>query len=184
MAQGVFSGDPTWIADPATGLPLLLTTGNADAGAATASGLPVNARNFAFNGTTWDRQRGDTSGTWFVAAPSISAPVLLSHSKLATADVNSTLVKASKATLYAYQIFNTTAAVKFVRLYNKASAPTVGTDTPVRRLMIPANGVVTFHADEGLSFPLGFGYGATGAIADNDTTALAAADLVFNFDYF
>lgn len=197
MAGNTFSGSPFWIADPATGQPggVKITYGgidsaamadNADAVAtsATVNKQAVGARNYYFNGTTWDRARGDTSGAYVTSIPSLTAPALLSHSRISTADINATVVKASKAVLYAFQIFNTTASAKFVKFYNKASAPVPGTDTPVRRLMIPANGILSFHAEEGLgAFTAGLAYVITGALADADTTVLAAGDVAVNVDY-
>lgn len=110
----------------------------------------------------------------------------MTHSRLASADINATVVKAAKATLYAFQFFNNTAAAKYVKLYNKAAAPAPAADAAliVRRLVIPANGILSFHAEEGLgAFTSGLAYAITGAIADTDTTAVAAADVAVNIDY-
>lgn len=198
MAGNIFSGSPFWIADPLTGQPggIKVQFGGVDAGAqgdnadgtavsATANKQQVAARNYYFNGTTWDRARGNTDGSFVVAVPSAVGPALLTHSRIATADTNATVVKAAKAILYAYQFFNATATARYVKLYNKATAPTVGTDVPVRRLIIPPNGLVAFHAEEGLgAFTAGLAYAITGALADADTTAVAAGDVVVNIDYF
>lgn len=105
------------------------------------------------------------------------------YRKLATADTNAAVIKASAGRVYGYSISNQSAAAKFVKLYNKASAPTVGTDTPVRTIMIPAGAVSNYHINAGLSFPTGIAIAATGAITDADTTALAANDLAINVDY-
>ena len=147
--------------------------------------LLANA-NYYFNGTTWDRARGDASGAYVTSIPSLTAPALGTHSRISSADINAQTVKASKAVLYAFQFFNTTAAAKYVKLYNKASAPAPATDTAliVRRLMIPANGILSFHAEEGLgAFTSGLSYVITGAAADADTTAIAAGDVLVNIDY-
>lgn len=111
-------------------------------------------------------------------------PALLSHSRLSSGDINATVVKASKATVYAYHFFNNASAKKYVKLYNQASAPVPATDTPVRRLMIPAGGTVSFYAGEGLgAFTNGLAYVITGAIFDLDTTAVTAGDVAINIDY-
>jgi len=95
------------------------------------------------------------------------------------ATTNATLVRNSACRLYKIRGFNASAATKFMKLYNKATAPTVGTDTPVATLGLKAG--EPFDIDfvpTGLSFATGLGYALTGAAADNDTTALAAGDIV------
>lgn len=58
-----------------SGLGAVALADNADAQAAsgTANGQKVVARQTVFNGTTWDRQRGDTAGTDSVLAPRATA---------------------------------------------------------------------------------------------------------------
>src|SRR5574343_280551 len=51
------------------------------------------------------------------------------------ATTNATAVKTSSGNLYAISISNAAASPRFVKLYNKNAAPTVGTDVPV--LVIP-----------------------------------------------
>ena len=104
----------------------------------------------------------------------------------AAASTNSTSVKASAAFVCSITGVNTTAAIKYIKLYNKASAPTVGTDTPFMTIAMPVSNT-TFN----MNFPgfclymtTGFAYALTGAAADNDTTALSAGDVVgLNFTY-
>ena len=95
---------------------------------------------------------------------------------VSAASTNSTLVKGSVGTLWGIRLYNNTSVKKFFKLYNKATAPTVGTDTPVETIIIPADGglVLSVAADE---FSLGIGYGITNGAADNDTTAVAANDV-------
>lgn len=69
---------------------------------------------------------------------------------------------------------NSTATAYFLKLYNKASAPTCGTDTPVQTIELPAGQTVPIDYGLGSIYPLGLGFCLTGAIADNDTTAAAA----------
>lgn len=95
----------------------------------------------------------------------------------AAASTNSTNVKASAGRVVGYHFTNNTAAAKYIKLYNKASAPTVGTDTPVTTLILPASSQIFAQFVGGLSFATGIGYGITGAVADNDTTAVAANDV-------
>jgi len=102
----------------------------------------------------------------------------------AAASTNSTLVKNGAGNLLTVALTNMTAAAKYFKLYNKASAPTVGTDTPVQTIPIPANSIVVFeYGPVGMRFGTGIGFGITGAMADADTTALAANDVKVHLTY-
>lgn len=105
--------------------------------------------------------------------------LLISRLVSAAATTNSTLVKGSAGRVVKLSAYNASASVKFVKLYNKATAPTVGTDTPVITLALPAGQLVNYDlAPFGLQFATGIGFGLTGAVADADTTALVAGDVV------
>ena len=56
---------------------------------------------------------------------------------LATSNT-STSLKASAGNIYEIDVFNTAAYTVFLKFYNKASAPTVGTDTPIWTIPIAA----------------------------------------------
>jgi hypothetical protein len=99
---------------------------------------------------------------------------------VSAATTNATNIKASSGTLYGYEIFNAAAAVRFVKLFNKATAPTPGTDTPFRTIGIPAGGTKNFNSDIGIAMGTGIGVATTTGIADLDNTAVAAADLVID----
>lgn len=102
----------------------------------------------------------------------------------AAGTTNSNLVKATPGRIYAIHGYNAAAAVKYLKLYNKATAPTVGTNTPVKTIALPPTAAFAFDWPAGYYFDTGIGYGITGAGADNDTTALTAADVVaLNVDY-
>lgn len=96
------------------------------------------------------------------------------------ASTNATSVKASAGNIHGGVLVNNSAAVKFLKLYNKASAPTVGTDAPVAVLGIAANGGNINLSDNSWAFArftTGIAYAITGAAADSDTTAVAANDV-------
>lgn len=108
-----------------------------------------------------------------------------STSKLIAANTtNATSLKASAGTLYGIQAFNNSATIGYLKLYNKASSPTVGTDTPVKVIMIPASsGAAIPFPEQGVAFGTGIAYAVTGGIADTDTTAVAASAFIINIDY-
>src|SRR5581483_5493004 len=94
---------------------------NAVVNNAVNSAIPI-----AFNGTV---------------APASSATGAATKARVkSAASTNATSVKASAGRLYQIHLCNTSAALKFVKFYNKASAPTVGTDTPVATYPLAANG--------------------------------------------
>jgi hypothetical protein len=102
---------------------------------------------------------------------------------ISAASTNSTNIKASAGQIYDGAISNTNAAARFLKLYDKATAPTVGTDTPKRTIQIPANSTVILSWPNGLSFANGIGFGTTTGIADADTGAIGANDLSIDLGY-
>jgi len=95
------------------------------------------------------------------------------------ATTNGTLIKGSAGTLFSINAFNNGGAAAYVKLYNKATAPTVGTDIPVLVIPVPAgsqNQPFTLGT-LGHRFALGIGLAITGGSADNDTTAVAASQV-------
>lgn len=96
---------------------------------------------------------------------------------------NATSAKASAGQLYGGYLFNANAATRYLKLYNKASAPTVGTDTPVMTIPIPAGAGATFYFGMGIAFATGIAYALTTGVAATDTGAVAANELVVNLFY-
>jgi hypothetical protein len=108
------------------------------------------------------------------------------HKLISAASTNATSVKTTKGNISGGRIFNTSAATKFFKLYNKATAPTVGTDVPVETWPIAAGASLDVGAVVGvfgLLLTTGIAYAITGAVADNDTTAVAAGDVIVNLHY-
>lgn len=92
-------------------------------------------------------------------------------SVITTASTNVAVVKSTVGTLFNVSASNPTATPAFVKLYNKATSPTVGTDIPVITVPIPANSAVSFDLGSlGARFSSGIGRAVTGAIAATDTT--------------
>lgn len=109
---------------------------------------------------------------------------LTTHTLISAATTNATSVKASAGQIYSIQASNTGAGVAFLKIYNKASAPTVGTDTAVKTLIIPAGGGIVYSAaDIGVALGTGIAYAITGVATTADTTAVALAQVVVNIDY-
>lgn len=106
---------------------------------------------------------------------------------ISAATTNSTLIKSSTGNLYFLSVSNVNAAVRYLKVYNKATAPTVGTDTPIFTFLIPGNtagaGSNLCIPTIGINFSLGLGIGITTGVADSDTGAVAANEIVVNYGY-
>ncbi|MBS1165326.1 MAG: hypothetical protein H6R00_1351 [Proteobacteria bacterium] len=116
-----------------------------------------------------------------IGAASSGSGALASVARLASAaaTVNATVAKASTGRLYKIYGYNAATSVRYLKLYNKSSAPTVGTDVPV--VTIPLSPSREFDIDLGLIgqyFSTGIAYGLTTGAADADTGVLTAADVV------
>lgn len=122
-----------------------------------------------------------------VAQYAHTAGGVLVNSQLSTAAVISTSVKASPGQVYAVHCFNNGANEVFLRLYNQTGAPAGGDNANIiYRAIIPGNtagaGAVA-NIPPGLEFSTGIGVRVTGAVADTDTTALAANEVILNVLY-
>ncbi len=87
-------------------------------------------------------------------------------------------VKNTAGQVYGWSIFNAAASTRYVKLYNKATAPTVGTDTPVMTIPVAAGTGVSLECAVGIAFSLGIGIGAVTGLADANTTAPTANDVI------
>jgi hypothetical protein len=113
-------------------------------------------------------------------APSVPATPFFLNSAATT---NGALIITGTSGVQAVYATNTGASDAFVKLYNKATAPTVGTDVPEMIIPVPAAvsgrpGVVEISPGySGYRFSLGLGIAVTGAATDADTTAVAASQV-------
>jgi hypothetical protein len=123
-----------------------------------------------------------SDNTAFNVIQTPATPTAFALSSAAT--TNATSLKASAGTMYGCTCSNGGAAAAFVKLYNKASAPTVGTDVPILTIPIPASSVVSLNLGElGHRFSTGIALAITNLVADTDTTAVAAAQVKVIADY-
>lgn len=94
-----------------------------------------------------------------------------------TAGTSATLIKAGKTVVHGINI-NTSGTFRCVRLYDKATAPTVGTDVPTVICGTNIGGRSIFFP-EPLVFANGVGLGITSTNpSDTDTGAVGANDTV------
>lgn len=168
---------------------VVLTTSTAEIGNVKNSGTFATQ---AAQSGTWTVQPGNTANTtpWLTSEQAATSGGATPYKLISAATTNATSVKASAGQLYMITASNVGSGVAFLKIYNKASAPTVGTDTPVHVFLIPvastaANGAGTNIPvpDCGLAFGTGIAFAITGAVADSDTTAVAANQVVVNLGY-
>jgi len=96
-------------------------------------------------------------------------------SVVTTASTNASSQKAAAGNLFEITASNPTATAAYVKIYNKASAPTVGTDVPVMTLPVPAGGFVSYvPGGQGKRLTTGIAMAVTAAMAATDTGVAVA----------
>jgi hypothetical protein len=101
------------------------------------------------------------------------------HFKSSTNSTNATSVKASAGTVFNMIIHNTHSgggsgsAIAF-RLYNKTTAPVVGTDVPMIIIHVPSGSSKEINFTSGVTFTDGIAYSITGGDSLLDATAVDA----------
>lgn len=142
------------------------------------SGNAINSTSNALNVNCIGCSTASTIGL----VPQTSGGLTLTHTVLA-ATTNATSTKASAGQLYHVCLNNNTSYPVFLKFYNKASAPTVGTDTVVHVLEAQAGVPVCEATEEGYAFGTGIAWAATKGITDADTTAVALSDATVELAY-
>lgn len=117
-------------------------------------------------------------------APSASLGAGTFHRLLSANTTNLTSVKTSAGTINSLTVSNTNAsATYFLKIYNKASAPVPGTDTPIHTISLPPGTRSIDTGAYGIRLATGIAYAITGAVADADTTAIPANEVLVNMSY-
>ena len=199
------SGDTNWF-----GLQAVRTNANTiETTTGALSSQPVYGWELSVNGLRRVRVRctARTSGTqsWrFVLGTYATEPIPAAQTHAVTINGIPTLVPAAPGTSYflnsaattngaliltgtsglqAFYASNIGASPAYVKLYNKATAPVVGTDIPDMIIPVPAAaagvpGIAMLPIGfAGFRFALGLGIAVTGGSADTDTTAVAAGQV-------
>lgn len=126
----------------------------------------------------------DAYGRPYVAVAGDGRVTSTSRIVSAAADTNATSAKATPGTLYSVKGYNAAAAARYLKFYDKASAPTVGTDTPVLTIYLPATTAFVLDWPAGRYFATGIAYGMVTGSADNSAAALTAGDVLgLNVEY-
>ncbi len=106
------------------------------------------------------------------------------HHAISAATTNATSVKASAGTINTLSATNINAAARYLKLYDKASAPVVGTDTPAAVFLLkPGETTVIPCGPAGRGFSTGIAYALTTGLADADTGAVAVTEHSVELSY-
>lgn len=128
----------------------------------------------------------NNTGTISLKPSSTGANGTTPYKLISLATTNANVVKASGGNLYSIVAIGLTSTVRYLKLYNKATAPTVGTDVPLMTIPVPANtqgAGIAIPFSMGVNFPLGIAIAVTSGLADNNTGAILANDVVVNLTY-
>lgn len=120
-------------------------------------------------------------------APAVSTGGYTPSHLISAGSTNATNITQQATTLGWVTASNINASPRYLKLYDKASAPTVGSDTPVQTYIIPGNtsgaGTNIPLPAPGMAFLLGFSFAITTGAADADTGVVGAGDIVVNYGY-
>lgn len=118
------------------------------------------------------------------SAPSATVGAGTFHHLISAATTNATSVKATAGNIAVLIVSNNATTKRFFKLYNKASAPTVGTDTPILTLMLaPGETIQCNTGPYGMALSAGIAYATTQLITVADTTAVAVSDMSIHMSY-
>lgn len=160
----------------------------------------VIAYNAIFNGTTWDRTRGDTTNGMDVDVTRLPALVagtaqigtvglqpqttggLTTYHLVSAGTTNATNIKNTPGQVFGWYIYNSNAAARKVVFHNTAGTPTAGASV-FFSLMIPPTSGANVEMTNGIAFSAGIAITTVTGLADSDTAAVALNDLIINVFY-
>lgn len=112
---------------------------------------------------------------------------------ISAASNNATSLKATAGEINSIQVFNfNTSSARYLKFYNKASAPAPGTDTGLllKTWAIPAaasssqpSALFFSGPSVGIAFTTGIAFAIVANLATNDNTSIGANDVLVNIDY-
>lgn len=108
---------------------------------------------------------------------SATAAGLSTYYLSAAASTNATVVKASAGRVYKIRAFNDGTSAVFLKLYNMATTPTVGTSTVFDKFEILAGSTGAGFIDDinlGQAYSTGIAFAITSGFADSNTGAIGS----------
>jgi hypothetical protein len=196
---------PIYVPDPVTGSPMFTATQPGITGPVVPDSAIDSALNTGENPvlaggvhqtTRTTVEDGDKAGFHFTPTqeligstptPQTSGGLDLPTRILSAANANLTAIKGSAGQVYGWYITNTNAAARYVKLYNKATAPdpsacSSNSDCAVMTLLIPggstAGAGTSTQFGPGIAFTTGIGLAIVTGVADTDETGVAANEII------
>lgn len=111
------------------------------------------------------------------------APIGAPSHVVAAASNNATSLKASAGVVHQVSVYNNADYPVYVKFFNKASAPTPGTDTVIWTVGVQAGQTRDVTPPPGVAFATGIAMAIVRGIADSDNTAVALSDCVCDVFY-
>lgn len=124
---------------------------------------------------SWVGSGGSADASWALGlseTPYVTKAI--PYHLVGAATVNNTLVATGPRELTGYYLVNTAASFAYVKLFDKATAPAAGSDTPVAVYGIPASSAANVAFGVPVQFTNGLGFATTTGIADSDATAISS----------
>lgn len=155
-----------------------------------SSGTPFTLSTFLTFASTYFGTASNSSSPTIVDVSNVVSVTDIDTTKpykyISLASTNATLIRGQETKLYVVSAIGLTSTVRYLKFYDKSTAPTVGTDTPVLTIPVPANTqgagvVIPFNIP--ILFSDGLGFAITSGSADNDTGAVGAGDVIINLSY-
>jgi hypothetical protein len=110
-------------------------------------------------------------------------PAVVSATVVSANTNNATVVKAGPGLLYGWSVNNINAAVRYLKFYNKASAPAPATDAEMLVVAVPTVSGQTVMLPVPLEFDTGISWALVTGIAANDNTSVSATEHVVTVFY-
>lgn len=138
------------------------------------------------SGTGVQRVELASDSTGQVKLSTVATGGLTTFRLLSANSANLTSVKGSAGRVCVITATNTNAAVRYLKLYDKASAPVLASDTPTHTLAIPPTSTgqsLVIATDTGIAFATGIALATTTGVADTDTGAVALNEVIVHLEY-
>jgi hypothetical protein len=88
--------------------------------------------------------------------------------------VTASAVKVGSGYVHGWHLYTTGSSERFVKFYDKATAPLVGVDTPKLTIGVKPNSPEDEYVGEGIFFQFGIWISCVTGLADNNTSAPSA----------
>ncbi len=121
-----------------------------------------------------------------VSVPPVTSGGLSMYHAKALTTLNAASIKGSAGQVYHISVFNNGSTIAYLKLYNTATAPDVGSLSTVDVVMIPGNSAgagVEKEIANGAAYSTGIGIGLTQGMSDLDKTSATASAYIVTVYY-